>query len=68
MEDLNTFENSQQSQKTLTLIKNVVVLLEDRIVNNFNCFLYLKLLERSTVQVKAFVFSIKHIRKCEMYA
>lgn len=68
MEDLHTFENSQQSQKILTLIKNVVVLLEDRIVNNFNCFLYLKLLERSTVQVKAFVFSIKHIRKCEMYA
>ena len=68
MEDLHTFENSQQSQKILTLIKNVVVLLEDRIVNNFNCFLYLKLLERSTVQVKAFVFSIKHIRKREMYA
>ena len=68
MEELHTFENSQQSQKILTLIKNVVVLLEDRIVNNFNCFLYLKLLERSTVQVKAFVFSIKHIRKCEMYA
>ena len=68
MEDFHTCENSPQTQKILALIKNVVVLLEDRIVNNFNCFLYLKLLKRSTVQVKAFVFSIKHIRKCEMYA